>query len=151
MKSTIQGFLGRVLMTLAALGLGVLPLKVDLSATHVLNPTWPAHARLHEVWLLSTGAILGLLVIYFIWVHRPDKRAEHLLAFVLLSVLASGFFIAAATADSYGGVLVDPLTASQMPMNDALFGVPLNLVAFSVAWILGLIGWVLTRRSTYRR
>jgi hypothetical protein len=53
----------------------------------------------------------------------------------------------AGTAEQYGGVLVDPLTASQMPMSDVLFGIPLNLFAFSVAWILGMIGWVLTRKG----
>jgi hypothetical protein len=148
MKSAIQGLLGKVLMTIATFGLGILPLKVDLSPTHVLNPTWPAHARLHEVWLLSTGALIAMLVLYFVWVHRPTSRGALLIAFVLLSCLAGGFFIAAGTAESYGGVLVDPLTASQMPMNDMFMGIPLNLFAFSVAWILGMIGWVLTRKGS---
>lgn len=147
MKLNIRELLGQVLMTVGALGLSVVPLKVDLSHTHVLNPTWPAHARLHEVWLLGTGALIGLVVLYFIWTHRPNRRFAHGIAMVLLTCLAGGFFIAAATAESYGGVLVDPLTAPQMPMNDVIAGIPLNLVAFAVSWVLASIGWALARKT----
>ena len=140
MKMTITALLGRVLMSLGVVIAGCVPLQVDLSSTHVFNPAWPAHARLHEVWLLSTGGLLALVALYFIWFYRMRPRFGITLGAVLGSVLLGGFFIAASTASLYGGILVDPLTAPMMPNQDLLMGLPANAVVFGVAWLLLLIG-----------
>lgn len=31
----------------------------EINASHVFNPHWPPHARLHEVWQLATNCALG--------------------------------------------------------------------------------------------
>ena len=48
----------RVLVTFPVAFVGLVPIVVDLSATHALNPDWPPHARLHLVWLVSTNALI---------------------------------------------------------------------------------------------
>lgn len=144
----LSGLLGRVLMSLGLVMVGVIPLIVDLSPTHVLNPAWPAHARLHEVWLLSSGAMFTAVNLYFVWWYRERPRFGLTLAGVLGSVLLGGFFIASATASLYGGVLVDPVTAPMMPNGDMAFGLPLNSVVFGVAWGLLLGGTALARKAT---
>lgn len=145
---TLPGLLGRVLMSLGLVMVGGIPLFVDLSPTHVLNPAWPAHARLHEVWLLSSGAMFAAVSLYFVWGYRERPRFGLTLAGALGSVLLGGFFIASATASLYGGVLVDPVTAPMMPNGDMAFGLPLNSVAFGLAWLLLLSGTALARKAT---
>jgi hypothetical protein len=148
MKITIRELSGRALMTLATLIYGVIPLTVDLSPTHVLNPDWPAHARVHEVWLLSVGSSIALVALYFIWCYRRDTRLGVTLAGVLGVCNLGGFMFAAATADLYGGILVDPVTAPMMPGNDMIAGVPANLFAFSLALVILLAGAVLALSAT---
>src|SRR5271169_3591711 len=113
-------------MSLGTAIAGFIPLVVDLTPTHVLNPAWPAHARLHEVWLLATGTLLAIVALYFIWFYRERPRFGVAIAGVLVSVLLGGFFIASATASLYGGILVDPATAPVMPNHDVMMGIPLN-------------------------
>jgi uncharacterized protein DUF6640 len=133
--------IGRILMTVAALTASVLPIVVDISESHVLNPEWPPHARVHEVWLLSTGAGVGAVALWLIWI-----RPHLVLSAVLTASILGGFLIAAATAPLYGGVLVDPATAHLMPNNDRVLGIPANLFAFTIALIILLIGLPLARR-----
>jgi hypothetical protein len=77
---------GRILMTLAILVASVLPLVVDISHSHLLNPTWPPHARVHEVWLLATGAGVGGVALWLIWM-----RQEPMLAAILAACILGGF------------------------------------------------------------
>jgi hypothetical protein len=129
---------GRILMTVAILVASVLPLAADISHSHLLNPTWPPHARVHEVWLLATGAGVGGVALWLIWMGRQP---------VLAACILGGFLIAAATAPLYGGVLVDPATAHLLPNNDRVFGIPANLFAFSLALVILLIGLPLARQE----
>ena len=113
----------------------------------MLNPTWNAHARLHEVWLLGSSGLLAIVALYLIWLHRSDRRFATLLAGVITAGMLGGFFIAAATASLYGGLLVDPLTAYMMPNQDYVMGVPLNLAIFFCALIILIVGMALARTS----
>ena len=36
---------------------------LDINATHVFNPDWTPHVRIHEVWQLLTNSSLGVLCI----------------------------------------------------------------------------------------
>jgi len=144
-KVSIRTFLARVLLTLPAIMLGVDPLRIDLSPTHLLNPSWPAHARLHEAWLLSTGALVTCVALYFIWFYRGQHRFGLTLAAVLLGCIDVGFFIAAATMPLYGGILTDPAVAAMQPGNGLMFGYSANLVVFIIAGGLILVGWALGR------
>ena len=148
LKMTIEGAVGRLLMSIGTVVAGFLPLLVDLSPTHVLNPAWPAHARLHEVWLLATGSLLALVALYFIWLYRDRPRFGIAMGAVLGSVLLGGFFAASATSSLYGGILVDPVTAPMMPNQDLIWGMPLNGFVFGLAWLSLLSGAALTTGAT---
>ena len=135
---------GRILMTVSVLLASALPILVDISESHVFNPVWPPHARVHEVWLLSTGAGVGAVALGLIWI-----RPQLVLAAVLTACILGGFLVAAATAPFYGGVLVDPATAHLMPNHDRVFGFPANLFAFLLALIILLLGLFSARAKTY--
>lgn len=130
----------RLLLTVPALFLVVGPPIADLNATHVANPDWPAHARLHTVWLICTNSVIALLALGLLW-GRPQQltRTRVLLAVALLGSVLLGFFVAAATQSAYGGALTDP---NGIPFK--ILGLDANLFGFSIlAGMLALAVYVL--------
>ena len=51
---------------------GVLPILVDVNTSHLLNPDWDSHARVHEAWRLSTNFLIFSLGVYLLW--KKDKE-----------------------------------------------------------------------------
>lgn len=82
---------------------GVMPVIADLSDSHLLNPGWMPHAKLHLAWLLSTNSLFALFSLYLIWI-----KDEVLQAGLIGIIVMSGFWIAALTRNLYGGMFVDP-------------------------------------------
>ena len=165
-----QALLGRWLMTVATLMYGVVPLLVDLTETHVFHPDWPGHARFHMVWLLAQLAGTAGLALGLMW-YRPlqgtffassfrsgagaarsadttDTAEAGLwrvrLAGVLGLIALGSFYTSAITAGLYGGALAD---AQGVP---PLWGLDANLVSFSVALVLLLVGlWLAHQRDPW--
>ncbi len=65
----------------------MLPLIVDTGHTHLLNPDWDAHSRVHEVWRLSTNILIAGIGLYLLWVSN-----YLLLPALLSSCIVLGFF-----------------------------------------------------------
>lgn len=80
----------------------VVPL-LEISPSHVFNPAWPAHAKLHEVWQLSTNAGLSLLALWLAWSQRKDR-----LAALISFCVAGGFTFANVIKSAYGGSMAHP-------------------------------------------
>ncbi|TNE59182.1 MAG: hypothetical protein EP341_02445 [Sphingomonadales bacterium] len=74
---------------------------LEVSQTHVFNPDWPGHARLHEVWQLITNGLLSIIAV--VLAGRP--RRSVLAGAVALSINA-GFLGALASSGSYGGSMM---------------------------------------------
>jgi hypothetical protein len=123
---------GRYVLTAVALFLALGPPVADLNATHVANPLWTGHARLHTVWLISTNSLIALISLGLLWI-RPITIDKARLAAGLIGAILVGFFVAGATQSLYGGAFTDPNGI------DAMVG-PLdaNLAAFSLHGILVL-------------
>ena len=130
---------GRVLMTLATLIYGVLPPFVDLTETHVFHPEWTPHSRLHMVWLLGTNSAVAVLALYFLWLHKANSAFGVRLAGILGLCVFGGFWLSASTISLYGGALSDK---GGVP---PLLGMDANIVVFSFALLLLLVGWYLAR------
>lgn len=124
--------LARILVTIPAAFLAIGPPIADLNATHVANPLWSAHARLHTVWLLCTNSLIAVLALVLMWrqADRPT-RSSVLLASLLVGSVLLGFFVAAATQSAYGGALTDP---NGIPFQ--IGSLDANLVAFSVLFVM---------------
>ena len=90
----------RIVLSLALIPFGVLTPILELGVTHVVNPDWHGHARLHEVWQLITNSSLAMLCLWLIWWCR-QVRLPALIAFAI----SFGFLAAYALSPLYGGTM----------------------------------------------
>ncbi len=125
----------KLLVTFGALvwGLGVPYLEIN--DTHVFNPNWTPHARIHEVWQLTTNTSLAGLVLWLVWIKR-----EILMASAIGLVVTGGFLFAFLIRDSYGGSM-KYLDGSEKTIG----GLNIGVVGFGIV-ITGLIVAVLLEK-----
>jgi hypothetical protein len=119
----------KLIITLGALlyGLGV-PL-LEINSTHVFNPQWEAHARLHEVWQLATNSALALLSLWLAW-GRNNIRLPSILAMLV----TGGFLFAYLVREGYGGSMVLSDGSEKL-----LFGLNLGAFAFGIVFLLSAL------------
>jgi len=97
----------RVLLTITALEFFG-PIVRDSGSSHVLNPAWVGHARVHLVWLLGFMFLSGMANLWLIWVRRPLERRTLWLSVAWQSCNLGGFWIAYALVDAYEGLITVP-------------------------------------------
>ena len=114
----------------ASVGLSVIIFVVlipflEVSPTHIFNPEWPSHARLHVAWQLMTNAALSILALGCVWSARSPQIGigialipivSFLMAFTLRSVYGGSLFHTDGTQIAVGGInvavlIMIPLTA----------------------------------------
>ena len=118
-----------------ALFLIVIP-YLEINASHVFNPEWPAHARFHEVWQLTTNGLLGVFCLWLTWVKNEISIAS-----VLCSCVMGGVAVAHFIGDYYGGSV---LTGN---LNTAILGLELAVFASLLVVILSLLAWYLHTKA----
>ena len=118
--------MGKYITSLCLLVGGMVPIVVDIGSSHLFNPDWDAHARVHEVWRLSTNFLIFSLGIYLLWV----KQNEVLSAFLSLCIHL-GFVFSAATMSLYGGAAI----GEGVP-EPSVIGIPLNVFIFSAMFVI---------------
>jgi hypothetical protein len=129
--------LSKYLTSIALICAGLGPLLIDVGITHLLNPDWDAHARVHEVWRLSSHSFIAFLGLYLIWIMQKE-----LLAALLSLCLLLGFWVSVFLMPFYDGLAVgqgvDELES---------FGVPLNIISFAVVSIIQIAGLILMKNN----
>ncbi len=120
--------LAKLIITIGALlyGLGV-PL-LEINQTHVFNPQWEAHARLHEVWQLATNSSLAMLALWLAW-GRNDIKLPSILAMLV----TGGFLFAYLVREGYGGSMVLSDGSEKL-----IFGLNLGAFAFGIAFLISV-------------
>ena len=112
------------------IGGGILPILVDVNTSHLLNPDWDSHARVHEAWRLSTNFLVFSLGMYLLW-----SKNKEILAGLLSLCIHLGFVIAAILMPIYGG---EPV-GEGIPEPEILM-VPFNVFFFgSMFFLQGLV------------
>tara|TARA_X000000368_G_scaffold415894_1_gene408592 strand:- start:697 stop:1086 length:390 start_codon:yes stop_codon:yes gene_type:complete len=111
----------KILTTICLISGGIMPILVDVSASHLLNPDWDSHARVHEAWRLSTNFLVFCVGFYLLW-----KRNSEMLAGVLSLCIHFGFVIGALLMPLYGGQpvgegIIEP-EVLKVPLNVLFFG-----------------------------
>lgn len=122
-------------IALICAGLG--PLLIDVGITHLLNPDWDAHARVHEVWRLSSHSFIAFLGLYLIWIMQKE-----VLAALLSLCLLLGFWVSVFLMPFYDGLAVGQGVDELEP-----FGVPLNIISFAVVSIVQIAGLILMKNN----
>ncbi len=110
----------------------ILPLIVDTGHTHLLNPDWDAHSRVHEVWRLSTNIFIAGIGLYLLWISNYS-----LLPALLSVCIVLGFFSAIFTMSLYGGVPIGEGIDEPNP-----FGIPANIFIFLIIAIIQSISLI---------
>ncbi len=90
--------LSKLAVTIAATFFLILLPAAEINETHVFNPAWPEHARLHEVWQLCVHALFSGVCLWLVWVKREARLAS-----VLALAMAGSFVFAYVIRETYGG------------------------------------------------
>jgi len=99
---------------------------LEINETHLFNPDWTPHVRIHEVWQLITNSVIGLLCLWLTWIK------DHVKLSALLSIIITGsFLIAFVLQDFYGGSM-KYLDGSEK----TVLGINIGVLGFGVAFIL---------------
>lgn len=122
-------------IALICAGLG--PLLIDVGITHLQNPDWDAHARVHEVWRLSTNTFIAFLGLYLIWIMQKE-----LLAALLSLCLLLGFWVSVLLMPFYDGLAIGQGVNELEP-----FGIPLNIISFAAVSIIQIAGLILMKHN----
>lgn len=148
---TVRGMSGplaipRILLTVVALWLAIVPPVVDLTPTHVFHPDWTGHARFHMMWLLGVNSSLAILALYLLWAPAVGEaaRTRLRLAGLLEVIILGAFFAAAATLGTYGGKLAD----AQGGVPPLPGGIDANVALFSVLLVMTIVGLWRSRSRT---
>ena len=122
-------------IALICAGLG--PLLIDVGITHLQNPDWDAHARVHEVWRLSTNTFIAFLGLYLIWIMQKE-----LLAAILSLCLLLGFWVSVLLMPFYDGLAIGQGVNELEPL-----GIPLNIISFAAVSIIQIAGLILMKHN----
>ena len=130
---TIPKLLTSLCLILAGMG----PLLLDIGDTHLFNPNWDEHSRVHEVWRLATNVMIAFLGLYLIW-----KMNMHSIASLLSLCMILGFMISVITMPFYNGLAVGIGVDELRPFN-----IPLNILSFIVVLIVQTISLLLAYKD----
>ena len=112
------------------------PTVRDIGESHLVNPTWVGHARLHLGWLLGFMFLSGLANLWLIWVRRELR-----LSALWQSCNLGGFWIAVVFNPVYEGSITVP------GIHMDVFGIDENVFAFSVLTIVLAGAWIALLRG----
>ena len=90
--------ISRLLITICILVYSLGSPITEFNSSHVFNPDWTPHVRIHEVWQLITNSIFGFIGLWLLWVKR-----QVILSALLSLTIMGGFLIAFLLKDLYGG------------------------------------------------
>ena len=102
----------KLMFMLAILPFAVVTPLLETSPTHVFNPDWPGHARLHDVWQLITHCALAAYMSWLFLLRRREREA------CVVALIVIGGFLAA--------YMLSPLYGGSMSHSD---GIPLTFAA----------------------
>lgn len=99
---------------------------LEINDTHVFNPDWTPHVRIHEVWQLITNSAIGILCLWLVWVKKETKVST-----ILSLLVTGGFLLAYILQDFYGGSM-EYIDGSEK----TVLGVNIGVLGFGIAFIL---------------
>ncbi|WOD43531.1 hypothetical protein [Hwangdonia lutea] len=102
---------------------------LEINTTHVFNPDWTPHVRVHEVWQLITNTSIGILCLWLVWVKKETKISA------ILGLLITGAFLLAYILQDFYGGSMKYLDGSEK----TLFGINIGVLGFGIAFTLLIV------------
>ena len=122
----------KILVTLSVLIFTIVIPILEINASHVFNASWPAHARFHEVWQLTTNCGIGVLCLWLAWLKNQVPPAS-----VLIILVMGGALFSHGIESIYGGsILSGNSTMTILGMQLGAAGASLTIVMAVLASIL---------------
>lgn len=107
----------------------------DYSTSHLFNPDWVGHARVHMMWLLGFFLFSGVANLYLIWFVRPLRLIHLYTAFAWLGANFLGFWLAVLMAPVYDGLIVVPgIHVHPLGIDENVFVFAILSTIYAVAW-----------------
>ncbi len=125
----------KIAITLSVILYAIVVPFLDINETHVWNPDWTPHARIHEVWQLITNSSIGVLCLWLVW-YKKEVRLSTLLSLIVMG----GFLLAFFLKDGYGGSM-KYLDGSEKTM----LGINIGILGFGIAFLFLILSHVLTK------
>jgi hypothetical protein len=128
--------LSKLLITFGVIVYAGLVPYLEINCSHVFNPSWPPHARFHEVWQLATNVFIGLLALWQAW-RRTDIKTAGILNIVVMG----GVLVAHSLSETYGGSIISGNVTKQIAgMEVAVFAAMLVVVLAVIAIVINYFG-----------
>ena len=108
---------------------------LEINITHVFNPDWTPHVRIHEVWQLITNSSIGILCLWLVLFKKETKIST------ILSLLVTGGFIIAYLLKGYYGGSMKYLDGSEK----TLIVINIGVLGFGIAFTLLLLNLFLNK------
>tara|TARA_R110000868_G_C10949382_1_gene767687 strand:- start:238 stop:657 length:420 start_codon:yes stop_codon:yes gene_type:complete len=118
----------RSIITFSVLLYAIVVPFLEINETHVFNPNWTPHVRIHEVWQLITNSSIGVFCLWLVWVKN-----ETIVGAILSLLVIGGFLLAFAIQELYGGSM-KYLDGSEK----TFLGINIGVLGFGMAFILVL-------------
>ncbi len=116
-------------ITLSVILFAIVVPILEINATHVFNPNWTPHSKIHEVWQLFTNSSIGILCLWLVWIKNDTKISS-----ILCTMVMGGFLLSFGLKEFYGGSM-KYLDGSEK----TLLGINIGVLGFGIAFILMLI------------
>ena len=127
----------KLLTSLCLILAGIGPLLLDIGDTHLFNPNWDEHSRVHEVWRLATNFMIAFLGLYLIW----NKNMLSIASLLSLCMIL-GFMISVITMPLYNGLAVG-VGIEEL----RLLAIPLNILSFLVVFAIQTVAILLVYKD----
>ncbi|MFY0640573.1 MAG: hypothetical protein JXR16_05975 [Bermanella sp.] len=122
----------KILISLGVLVYLALIPFLEINESHVFNAQWPAHARFHEVWQLTTHMMLGVMALWLAWF----KQQIIISAGISIAIMGGVLFAHIIEASYGGSVLSGNTSQTVMGLELAAFAAALVIVMSVIAIVL---------------
>jgi hypothetical protein len=129
----------KIVLSICALLFGLVVPILEINETHVFNPAWPGHARLHEVWQLISNSSLAALCLWLVW-----RRGDIAMGGLIALIVTGGFVLSYLLRGLYDGTMKHA-DGTEL----AIGGYNVAVVAMIIA--VAAIIWVITWQSRLQR
>ncbi|WP_127137691.1 hypothetical protein [Flagellimonas oceanensis] len=128
--------MNRIIITFCIVLYAIAVPFLEINDTHVFNPDWTPHARIHEVWQLITNSGIGFFCLWLAWVKKDVKISA-----IVSMLVTGGFLLAFSVKEFYGGSM-KYLDGSEK----TFLGINIGILGFGIAFILLLLVMVWNKR-----